>query len=100
MPCRRPDELSSIQPLGIERQTDAVVPEDFRQIAAAAAKNVKVAGVRIAFELLLDLKRQAMHAPAHVGVARRDPYTASRGYRDHDRNAFKAAVIADEGASA
>lgn len=50
------------------------------------------------FNLLLNLKRQALHASAHVGVAHRDPDAASRGNRDHDRKAFKAAPIADDGA--
>ena len=56
--------------------------------------------MRIALQLLLDLKRQPLHAPAHVRVTHRDPDAASRGYRDHDRNAFKAAAIADDDAPA
>jgi hypothetical protein len=36
------------------------VPEDFREIAAAPAENVKVARVRVAFQLLLHLKSRAV----------------------------------------
>jgi hypothetical protein len=71
--------------------------KDFRQIASTTPEDVQVAGVRIARQLLMDLKRQALHAPAHVRVAHRDPDAATRGYRDHGRSAFKAAAIADEG---
>ncbi len=76
------------------------MPENFRQIAAAPPEDVKIAGVGIAPQLLLNLKRQTLHAPAHVGVAHRDPDAAPRRNRDHRRSAFKAAAIADEGASA
>ena len=54
----------------------------------------------IALQLLLNLKRQTLHAPAHVGVTHRDPDAASRGDRDHGRSAFNAAAIADDGAPA
>ena len=76
------------------------MPKNLRQVAAASPEDVKVAGVRIALQLLLHLKRQALHAPAHVGVTHRDPDAASRGNRDHGRSAFKTAAIADEGAPA
>ena len=36
---RRPDELPAIEPLGVERQADAVVPEDLDQVAATSTKN-------------------------------------------------------------
>jgi hypothetical protein len=34
--------------------------------------------VRIALQLLLNLKRQTLHAATHVGVARRDPHPNTR----------------------
>src|SRR5271169_1813785 len=71
---RRPDELSPVEPLGIERQPDAVVPENLRQVAPAPAEEVEIAAVRIALQLLLNLKRQTLHAATHVGVARRNPH--------------------------
>ena len=76
------------------------MPEDFGEIAATSAEDVEIARVRIALQLLLNLKRQALHAATHVRVARRDPDATSRRYRDHDRNAFKVAAITTEGASA
>jgi hypothetical protein len=56
--------------------------------------------VGISHQLLLNLKSQTLHAPAHVRVTHCDPDAAPRGYRDHGRNAFKAAAIADDGAPA
>jgi hypothetical protein len=56
--------------------------------------------VRITLQLFLNLKRQSLHAPAHVRMTHRIPNTASSRDRDHGRNAFKAAVIADEDAPA
>jgi len=68
----------------IQRQPDAVVPEDLRQIASALAEDVEIAAVRIALQLLLNLKRQSPHAATHVGVARRDPHTHPTRHRDHN----------------
>src|SRR5271166_4809617 len=80
---RRPDELSPVEPLGVERQPEAVVPKDLRQVAAAPAEDVEIAAVRVALQLLLDLKRQSLHAATHVGVARRDPHPHPARHRDH-----------------
>jgi hypothetical protein len=55
-----------------QRPPDAVMSEDLRQIAATTAKDVKVAGVGIALQQHLNLKRQTLHAPAHVRVTHRD----------------------------
>jgi hypothetical protein len=38
------------------------MPKDLRQIAATTSKYVEIARVRIPFQLLLDLKRQPLHA--------------------------------------
>ena len=43
----RPDEPAMLEPLGVKRQADAVVPKNFDHVAATAAKNEKIAGVRI-----------------------------------------------------
>jgi hypothetical protein len=59
---RRPDELSSVQSFGVKRQPDAIMPKDFRQIATAPPENVEIAGVGIAFQSLLNLKRETLHA--------------------------------------
>src|SRR5271155_3568860 len=76
---RRPDELSPVEPLGVERQPAAVVPENLRQVAPAPAEEVEIAAVRIALQLLLNLKRQTLH----VGVARRNPHPHPARHRDH-----------------
>ena len=36
------------------------MPKDFRQIAAAAAEDVEIAGMGIAFQSLLNLKRKTL----------------------------------------
>src|SRR4029077_13427043 len=86
--------------LGVERKPEAVVPEDLRQVAPAPAEDVEIAAVRVALQLLLDLKRQTLHAATHVGVARRDPHPHPARHRDHDRSAFNVAAITAGGASA
>jgi hypothetical protein len=52
--------------------------KDFDQVTAFAPENVKIAGVRIALQPLLDLQRQAVHAAPHVGVADRQPHPHPR----------------------
>src|SRR5271169_1239901 len=52
-------------------------------MTAFPAKNVKITGMRIALEPLLDLQCQTVHAAPHVGVADRQPHPHSRGNRDH-----------------
>ena len=76
------------------------MPEDFGEIAAPSTEDVEIARVGIALQLFLNPKRQALHAAAHVRVARRNPDPTSRRYRDHGRNTFKVAAITAEGASA
>src|SRR3954470_21992437 len=83
---RRPDKAAALQPLRIERHADPVMPDDFNQIASGAAKNVQIAGVRVAAERLLHLQRQPVHAFPHVGPADRQPHPYTRGNRDHRRS--------------
>src|SRR6202161_4094327 len=80
--CRQ-DELSPVEPLGVERQPEAVVPKDLREVAPAPPENVEIAAMRVALQLFLDLKRQSLHAATHVGVARRDPHPHPARHRDH-----------------
>src|SRR5205823_115708 len=58
---RRPDEASLLQPLGVERGAQPIVPENLDQIAALAPEQVKTAPVRIALQRLLDAQRQRVH---------------------------------------
>jgi hypothetical protein len=90
---RRPDELAALQSLGVERHAETVVPKNLDEIATAAAKGEKIAGVRIALQRLLHLQGKTIHAAAHVGMAGRDPYTHTRGNGNHRRgNAFITAA--------
>jgi hypothetical protein len=52
-----------------------------RPIPAFAAENIKIAGMRIALQPLLDLQRQAVHAAPHVADCQ--PHPNPRGNRDH-----------------
>jgi hypothetical protein len=63
------------------------MPKDLQQVAAFATENVKIAGVRIAVETLLNLQSQAVHATAHVGHTSRQPDTHPGRRRDHPRTA-------------
>jgi hypothetical protein len=42
--------------------------------------------VRVAPQSFLNLQRQSVHAPTHVGPANREPDTDTRGNRDHRRS--------------
>ena len=55
MGSRRPDKFTAIQTLCIKRQADAVVPEDFRQIAASSPEDIEIANMRIALQMFLNL---------------------------------------------
>src|SRR3954447_20236807 len=61
------------------------MPKNFNQVTAFPTKNVKIASMRIALQLLLDLQRQAVHAFAHVGAADRQPHPYPARNRDHRR---------------
>jgi len=61
------------------------MPENLRQIAAAPPENVQVASVWITLKPLLNLKREALHAAPHVGVACRDPDPDAAWDRNHRR---------------
>ncbi len=82
-PGLRPDEPAPLQPLGIQRHAEPVVPKDLHQIAAAAPEHVEVT-------------RRADHAPAPAAPAapgrscrdacrcpRRQPHPHAGGDRDH-----------------
>jgi hypothetical protein len=76
------------------------MPENLREIAAATAEDEEIAAMGIAFETFLNLKRQPLHAAAHVRVARRDPDATARWKGDQDRSAFSVAAINAVGALA
>src|SRR3984893_9220730 len=83
---RRPDEPPAVQTLGVERQSDPVMPQDLGQIATATAEYKKVPAVGVTLETLLNLQGQPLHAASHVGVAGCDPDPTARWNRDHRRS--------------
>src|SRR5712675_946262 len=83
---RWPDEAASLQPFGVERHAETVMPDNLDQIATGASEDVKVARVRIAPQCLLDLQSQAIHASPHVRSSDREPHPHTRGNRDHRRS--------------
>jgi hypothetical protein len=82
---RRPDELAALQSLGVERHAKTVVPKNLDEIATAAAKGEKIAGVWIALQRLLHLQGKTIHAAAHVGMAGRDPHAHPREWESSPR---------------
>ena len=79
----RPDELPRLQPLGVERHADPVVPEQLHEIASAPAEAEDLAGMRVAPEPLLHRQRQGVHAAPHIGDPARDPHAHPRREGDH-----------------
>src|ERR1700704_3190292 len=80
-----PDEAATLQPLGVKRHAETVMPENLDQLAVLAAEDVEIAAVRITLERFLNRQGQRVHATAHVGMACRDPHPHSRSDRDHRR---------------
>ena len=75
------------------------MPHGFDQRTAASAKNIDVAGERVAAQAFLHQQRQTLHAFTHIGVTRRDPDPNARCDRDH-RSARKVVVTNAAGAVA
>src|SRR5215211_7889534 len=80
---RGPQEASSLEPLGEQARTLAVMPNDFQQIAPAAAEDEQVTAQRIAPQHLLDLQREAGKALAHIGVPGGEPHPHTARDLDH-----------------
>jgi len=49
------------------------MPKNFQQVTAFPAEHVKVAGMRIPMQRLLNLQSETVHATTHVGRTRRQP---------------------------
>jgi hypothetical protein len=84
---RGPDEPAAFEPFGVKRHTNAVMPEDLQEVAAFATKNVKIAGVRIAPQRLLNLQCQTVHTATHIGHTGRQPNVHSGRRNYHPRSA-------------
>src|SRR6202051_4950662 len=83
---RWPDEAAFLQPFGIERHAETVMPDDLDQIATRASEDKEIACMGIALQCLLDLQSQAIHASPHVRSSDRKPDPHTRGNRDHRRS--------------
>src|ERR1700686_216445 len=83
---RWPDEAAFLQPFGIERHAETVMPDDLDQIATRASEDKEIACMGIALQCLLDLQGQAIHASPHVRSSDRKPDPHTRGNRDHRRS--------------
>ena len=70
---RGPAEPAAFQSFRIERHPQPIMPKDLQRITTFAAEDVKIAGLWIAPQRLLNLQRQTIHAAAHVGHTRGQP---------------------------
>ena len=83
-----------------ERGAQTVVPEDLDQVASASPEDEKIARVRIAPEVLLNLQRQRVHAAPHVRHTGRKPDPHAARNRDHRRSRTPITRASAEGSSA
>src|SRR6185369_18063621 len=81
--ARRPNKAAALQPLGIEREPKAVMPENFDQVTTRPAKYEEIADERIASKRLLHLQGEPVHAATHVGASDCEPHPHARRNRDH-----------------
>src|SRR5207237_1071297 len=49
---RWPDEATALQPLGVKRHADPVMPDDLEQVTSGASKAIKIARLRVAAQRL------------------------------------------------
>src|ERR1700726_1202988 len=61
------------------------MPKNLGEIAPTPAEDIKIAGMGIALQTLLNRQSQALHAAAHVRVPSGDPDPDTARYRDHRR---------------
>lgn len=97
---RTQHEATAVEPLGVERHAEPIMPQNLDQIVAAAPENVEIAAMRIALEAMLHLEHQPMHAAPHVGVAACNAHAGRAGYGNHAPSERRTAVISLGSASA
>ena len=61
------------------------MPQAFYEVASTTAEDTQIPRMRVAPEILLDLKRQGVHAAPHVGHPGRQPDPNTARNRDHRR---------------
>src|ERR1019366_7116004 len=78
-------EAALLQPFGVERHAETIMPDNLDQIATRTSEDKEVACMGIAPQRFLDLQSQAIHAAPHVRSSDRKPDAHIRGNRDHSR---------------
>src|SRR5665647_1941866 len=96
---RRPDEAALLQPFGVERHAETVMPDDLDQIATHTSEDKEIACMGIAPQRFLDLQSQAIHAAPHVRSSDRKPDAHIRGNRDHRRRSSTSSTRRSASAS-
>jgi len=59
-------EPAALQPLGVQRHANPVMPENLDQVSAVPAEHIEVAGVRIASQSFLNLEHVGMPTDNHT----------------------------------
>src|SRR5258706_1631884 len=80
---RRPEKTAALQPLGVERHAQPIVPKNLDQLAVLATEHVEISAMWVALEGFLHQQGQRVHAAAHVGVAGRNPHAHARRNGNH-----------------
>ncbi|CAK0777612.1 hypothetical protein WCLP8_570006 [uncultured Gammaproteobacteria bacterium] len=87
--------------LGEKRETwadaQAIMPDDLEHISAPAPKHEQITSMRVLSKGFLDLQRQPVHAPAHVGSAYRQPNARTRRNWDHRPTSALTIALARSG---
>src|SRR5664279_1018313 len=96
---RRPDEAAFLQPFGVERHAETIMPDNLDQIATRTSEDKEVACMGIAPQRFLDLQSQAIHAAPHVRSSDRKPDAHIRGNRDHRRRSSTSSTRRSASAS-
>jgi hypothetical protein len=60
------------------------MPDNLDQIAAAPAEDIKIAGMRIPAQRLLNLQSETLHSATHIGPADRQPNPNLARDRGHE----------------
>jgi hypothetical protein len=81
----RPDESSSLQPLGKQAQAVSVEPEKLDHVASAPAKDEHVAGERLLLKHRLHLRTQAVETTSQIRHTGGNPDPRPRAKLDHLR---------------
>src|SRR6202011_6388948 len=91
------DKPAALQPLGVKRHADAVVPDDLDEVTSGASEHVKIARMWVAAQPLLHLQRQPVHAFAHVCPTDCQPHSNPARNRDHPRASASTTAAAKAG---